>query len=139
MEAPTCPANPACTRQGYLAMGSSVVITERLVSFRKANRVNHPSEYPWSSYPYNGADDPDNRITEHDVYGRLGRSRSERAYRYRTLFSTALDQKAIHAMRTAMSFSMPLGNNRFKAPIEAALGRQIGQAKRGRPRRCRQD
>jgi hypothetical protein len=53
-----------------------VVITERLASFRQANRVNHPSEYPWSSYPYNGAGDPDNRITEHDVYGRLGRSRS---------------------------------------------------------------
>jgi hypothetical protein len=64
---------------------------------------------------------------------------SQRAYRYRTLFSTALDQKAIHAMRTAASFSMPRGNNRFKAQIKAALGRQIGQAKRGRPLRCLQD
>jgi putative transposase len=91
------------------------------------------------SYPYHGAGDADNRITEHDVYGRLGRSRSERAYRYRTLFNTALDQKAIHAMRTAASFSMPRGNNRFKAQIEAALGRHIGQAKRGRPRPCLQD
>jgi hypothetical protein len=40
--------------------------------------VNHPREYPWSSYPYNGTGDPDNRITEHDVYGRLGRSRSRK-------------------------------------------------------------
>jgi hypothetical protein len=40
---------------------------------------------------------------------------------------------------TAASFSMPLGNNRFNAPIEAVLGRQIGQAKRGRPLRCLQD
>jgi putative transposase len=101
--------------------------------------VNHPREYPCSSFPYNGAGDPDNRITEHDVYERLGRSRSERAYRYQTLFSTALDQKAIHAIRTAASFSMPLGNNRFKAQIEAALGPQIGQAKRSRPLRCLQD
>jgi putative transposase len=93
----------------------------------------------WSSYPYNGAGYPDNRITEHDVYVRLGRWRSERAYRYRTLFSAALDQKAIHAIRTAASFSMPRGNNRFKAQIEAALGRQIGQAKRGWPRRCLPD
>jgi hypothetical protein len=52
----------------------------------------------WSSYPYSGAGDPDNRTTEHDVCGRLGRSRSQRAYRYRTLFTTALDQKAIHAL-----------------------------------------
>jgi hypothetical protein len=44
--------------------------------FPEANRVNHPSEYPWSSHPYNGAGDADNRITEHDVYVRLGRSRS---------------------------------------------------------------
>jgi putative hemolysin len=112
-----------------------VVITERLASFRQANRVNHPSEYPWSSSPYNGTADTGNRITEHDVYGRLGRLRSVRAYRYRTLFTTALDQKAIHAMRTAASFSMPRGNNRFKA----ALGRHIGQAKRSRPLCCLQD
>ncbi len=97
--------------------------------------VNHPSEYPWSSYPHNGAGDPDHRITEHDVYVRLGSLRPERTYRYRTLFSTALDQKAIHAIRTAVRFSMPLGNNRFKGQIEAAFGRKIGQAKRGRPPR----
>jgi hypothetical protein len=63
----------------------------------------------------------------------------EKANRYRTLFSTALDQKAIHAIRTTARCSMPRGNNRFNAQIKAALGRQIGQTKRGRPLRCLQD
>jgi hypothetical protein len=65
------------------------------------------------------------------LFGWKGRISSERYSVY-----MALDQKAIHAMRTAASFSMPLGNNCF----EAVVDRQIGRAKRGgRPRRCLQD
>jgi hypothetical protein len=90
------------------------------------------------SYPYNGPGDPDHRITEHDVHARLGNSLSERAYRYRTLFSTALDQKAIHAICTAARFSMPLGNNRFKAPIEAALGGLYSSLSSKRPFHAKQ-
>jgi putative transposase len=39
----------------------------------------------------------------------------------------------VHQIQTALDFSMPLGNDRFRQQIERELGRSIGQAKRGRP------
>ena len=44
-----------------------------------------------------------------------------------------LDQKVIESIQQASTFSIPLGNNKFKQQIEQALARKIGRAKRGRP------
>jgi putative transposase len=49
------------------------------------------------------------------------------------LFNVDLDKDLLHTIRTAANFSMPLGNDRFKAQIEQAFGRRVGQAKRGKP------
>ena len=57
----------------------------------------------------------------------------EKRSRYRTLFSTRLEKADIHTIQSAARFSMPVGDGRFKAQIERALGCSIGQAKRGRP------
>lgn len=41
----------------------------------------------------------------------------------------------LRAIREAAAFGMPLGNDRFKAQIEKTLGRTVGYARRGRPKK----
>jgi putative transposase len=98
-----------------------------------ANMVKHPGDYPWSSYRHNAFDETNTIITQHDLYRCLGKAEEERRSRYRALFETSLAKEDVHAIRTAARFSMPIGDGRFKAQIERALGSSIGQAKRGRP------
>jgi hypothetical protein len=67
------------------------------------------------------------------MYLGLGTTPQSRDKRYRDLFTTELDEKLAHEIRTAASFSTPLGNARFVEQIEHATGEKVGQAKRGRP------
>ena len=99
----------------------------------RASMVDHPSAYPWSSHAHNAYGRRQACITEHDLYLRLGADRAERCGAYRGLFSASLDRDGVHAIRRASAFGMPLGNERFKAQIEQALGSRIGHARRGRP------
>ena len=98
-----------------------------------ANMVKHPGDYPWSSYCHNAFGHKNPIITQHDLYRRLGTTEEERRSRYRALFLTSLADEDIHTIRSASLFSMPVGDARFRAQIERALGYSIGQAKRGRP------
>ena len=98
-----------------------------------AGMVQHPGEYPWSSYHRNAYGKANDLLVPHRLYKGLGRTQEEQLENYRYLFSTTLNKEEIHAIRTAVRFSMPLGDNRFKAQIEKTLGRRIGHSKRGRP------
>jgi putative transposase len=97
--------------------------------------VQHPGDYPWSSYHYNAYGKPNKFISTHALYNSLGITEEECRQNYRTLFSTVLSKGDIHAIRRASQFSMPLGNERFKEQIEKHLGQSIGYDKRGRPNR----
>ncbi len=98
-----------------------------------ASMVEHPGEYPWTSYHYNAAGKTDRIITEHAIYTGLGLDKAERLQSYRELFMIALDKEMVHSIRNAADFSVPLGNDRFRDQIEKALGKKVGYAKRGRP------
>ena len=97
--------------------------------------VNHPNEYPWSSYSTNAYGTQNKLITLHPIFLQLGASAKIRQENYRALFSSSLGKDEIHAIQTAARFSTPLGNERFKEQIEKATGQKIGQVKRGRPYR----
>lgn len=99
----------------------------------RANRVKHPGDYQWSSYQGNGQGESSPLVTPHDCYLAMGKDSRERQLAYRGLFEHHLDEADIHAIRMAVRFSVPLGNDRFKQQIEAAIGRSTGYAKRGRP------
>ena len=99
----------------------------------RAGMVAHPGEYPWSSYRVNGQGEHDALITLHECYTRLGNSTEVRCHQYRSLFAYQLDVDDIHAIRSALTYSLPLGDERFIEQIEAAIGRSVGYAKRGRP------
>lgn len=98
-----------------------------------AGMVTHPGEYPWCSYHTNAYGKPSNLISPHALYLQLGKTPRSRLTHYRELFSTALREDDIHAIRTAAQFSLPLGNDRFREYIEKTTGQKTGQPKRGRP------
>lgn len=101
----------------------------------RAGMVAHPGDYHWSSYRANAYGKSTRLLTGHSVFTALGKTPGERHHAYRELFRHELATQVIHAIRTAASFSLPLGNDRFKAQVEAALGRTTGHAARGRPPR----
>ncbi len=99
----------------------------------RAAMVEHPGDYPWSSYHANAYGKIDKHLQPHSLYLDLGRHSHGRQLAYRELFTGALDQKIVHVIRNAANFSMPLGNDRFAKQIEETLGRKLGFAKTGRP------
>lgn len=68
------------------------------------------------------------------MYDDLGDSLEEKLHAYRELFKTQLPDEDLHAIKESMKFNYPLGNERFKMQVEAALGRTAGEKRRGRPK-----
>ena len=101
----------------------------------RANMVEHPEDYRWSSFRFNAQGESSVFLSPHPVYLMLDVDMAQRRYAYRSLFLSQMDDQDIHAVREAILFSAPLGNDRFKRQIESALGRSTGFTKRGRPSR----
>lgn len=99
----------------------------------RANMVNHPREYRWSSYRANGEGREDSMVTSHKVYVSLGRSADQRKEAYRALFKAHIDDDELNQIRAAWQTGTPLGNDHFKVQVEAKLKTKVGQSRRGRP------
>ena len=99
----------------------------------RAGMVNNPADYKWSSYLVNAFSEKNASIIPHVLYLQLGVGKDDRLKNYREMFSTDLDKEQLHALRTSIQFSMPVGDNRFVEKIEDIIGRKIGYSKRGRP------
>ena len=102
----------------------------------RANMVEHPGDYRWSSYRFNAQKESSIVLSPHPVYLMLDMDITQRKHEYRSLFWNQMDDQDFHTIREAIQFSVPLGNDRFKRQIESALGRSTGYAKRGRPNRA---
>jgi putative transposase len=98
-----------------------------------AGMVQRPDDYPWSSYAWHAWGKPNDLISDHTLYFGLGSDADSRQRAYRELFRDAIPDSAIHDIRESLSFCYPLGNDRFRVQIEAALGRRVGEKRRGRP------
>lgn len=101
----------------------------------RANMVNAPSRYRWSSYRANAHGETNDILTPHPLYLALGRGPVTRQTAYRELFRAHLDADALRDIRDAWQSGTPLGNDHFKEKIERKLKTKIGQARRGRPRK----
>ncbi len=99
----------------------------------RAGMVRHPREYRWSSYRGNAEAKTDALLNPHEQYLRLGREPRERREAYRALFKAHLDDTLIGQIREATHGNYALGNHRFQADIERALGRRARKGKAGRP------
>ena len=100
----------------------------------RACMVVEPSQYPWSSYRFNALGDADASLTPHPLYWELGADAMARQAAYRELFGVRLDRQSMDTIRHATNGNFALGNEGFKAEIEAMLGRRARPAHAGRPR-----
>jgi len=101
----------------------------------RANMVQDPAEYPWSSYRFNAMGKPIKLLKPHQIYLSLGNTEQERQKAYRSLFGNQFPELPLNEIRTATNKGWILGNNRFKKQIEQQLGYEIPPFKQGGDRK----
>jgi putative transposase len=101
----------------------------------RAGMVGHPAQYRWSSYAANALGMSNAILYRHDEYIGLGASPDLRQKAYQELFVGDCDSDVLELLRQSLQSGIPLGNDQFKARIEAAVGKKIGSIGRGRPRK----
>jgi len=98
----------------------------------RANIVEDPGGYRWSSYRANALGKVSNIISPHKIYTSLGATPTERMSSYRKLCSEVLDSEVLDDLRKATQRGLAFGGNRFKDQIEATFGRRVRPEKPGR-------
>lgn len=101
----------------------------------RAAMVTHASEYPWSSYQANALGKPIQLLSPHALYRQLGESDSARQAAYRALFRGRMLERDLAEIREATNKAWVLGDERFKAQIEAKTGRRTVPRGRGGDRK----
>lgn len=97
----------------------------------RAGIVIHPGAYKWSSYQSNANGLPDQLLVAHPVYLALGETPSVRQQNYRSLAEDNLDDATLETIRNATNKGWPLGDEKFKNNLEAALKRRLRPLPRG--------
>lgn len=100
----------------------------------RANMVNHPAEYKWSSYAANAQGEENLIIQPHVLYNALGLDEVSRQAAYRELFRYELDIGVVDEIRKATNGNYVLGSSKFSEQIAVALGRRVVAGKAGRPK-----
>ncbi|MFO8153454.1 REP-associated tyrosine transposase [Thioalkalivibrio sp.] len=98
----------------------------------RAGMVASPEDYPWSSHRMNAWGEA-GWIQPHSEYVRLDRDASGRLEAYRGLFSESLPSGELAAIRRAIYYCQPVGDNAFRERVERQFGVRFGQMKPGRP------
>ena len=99
----------------------------------RANMVQDPSDYAWSSYQINALGKLSDICTPHSEYLRLGQTPNERIKNYRALFSHHVGSDLLEEIRSGTNRGMAIGHDRFKDEIEILTGRRLKPKKVGRP------
>ncbi|HYJ19222.1 MAG TPA: transposase [Burkholderiales bacterium] len=99
----------------------------------RAGMVDHPADYPWSSYQSNATQVRNTLVTPHELYLRLGQSIEERNDAYKQLFHAQLSDSDVDAIRDATQKAWVLGSDPFRNRIEARADRRATPLSRGRP------
>lgn len=118
--------------EGYLLACHRYIVLNPV----RANMVDHPAEYRWSSYRGNAQGEPDERLTPHALYQGLGQDGASRAAAYRDLFRYQLESGLVDEIRRATNGNYALGGATFAAQVAAALGRRATPGQSGRPSRA---
>ncbi|WP_415883887.1 transposase [Neptuniibacter sp. QD34_54] len=101
----------------------------------RANMVELPGHYRWSSFCHNIGDREISFIKPHFIYEALGANKQERSLAYQQLFTSLLDGEDMKRIRECWKTGTPLGNDKFREKVEQRLQCKVGTTKRGRPRR----
>ena len=97
--------------------------------------VDHPGDYPCSSFRFNGEGEENAMLSPHSEYLRLGMSASHRQLNYKALFDAHLEPCILDEIRSSTNGNYVLCNERFKQEIANMLKCRVspGKAKAGRP------
>lgn len=104
----------------------------------RADMVDHPSEYPWSSYHKNALGTPIKLITPHFCYQSLGKTDKQRQDYYKSLFDSHIPDYTINEISQAVNKAWVLGNDRFMKQIEEQTGQRAQPNKRGGDRKSKE-
>ncbi len=104
----------------------------------RARMVEHPSEYPWSSYRHNALGELDSLLCPHETYTALGITDGERQTAYRQLFNTHIEDKTLSEIRDTTQRGWVLGSDYFIERIESRIKRPARKQPRGGDRRSKQ-
>ncbi|NOQ36393.1 MAG: transposase [Methylococcaceae bacterium] len=99
----------------------------------RANMVNHPAKYRWSSYAANSQGIDNAIIHKHPQYQALALTPAEQQQAYQALFDVKTDKEELELIRSSLHSGTPLGSDKFKQQIEISLGRKVGKNTKGRP------
>lgn len=124
-------------RSGLTEEESYVLACYRYIELNpvRAQMVDHPGDYRWSSYRVNAQDESSGLITPHPVYEHLGQNTADRQMAYRELFRHSLDPGMVDEIRRGTNGNFAVGSGHFAAQVEAALGRRASPGRSGRPRK----
>lgn len=100
----------------------------------RANMVDEPSKYKWSSYRINALGKSSALCLPHEVYLQLGENETERRKIYRELFKYQIEGELMNDIRKATNQGMAIGNEQFKLDVEKLTGRRMRMNKTGRPK-----
>jgi len=103
----------------------------------RAGMVQHPADYPWSSFRGNALDKKISLLTPHPCYHALGRSDAKRRKAYASLFDHDMENQTIEDIRQTTNKGWVLGDDRFKQQIEQTLGRRTTPKPRGGDRKSK--
>lgn len=103
----------------------------------RANMIEEPSEYSWSSYNCNAHGIETELQTAHELYLRLGKTKEDRLRNYRALFDAHVDTEILKEIRSSINKGLSLGNERFTSEIESLTSKRISPRKAGRPKKVK--
>ena len=103
----------------------------------RANMVDAPAQYPWSSYHSNALGKEIALITAHEMYLALGNNGKTRETAYMELFQSTLDKKLIEEITECTLKGWVLGNDQFTQQIEVQTNRRASSSGHGGDRKSK--
>ncbi|MGB5249778.1 MAG: transposase, partial [Gammaproteobacteria bacterium] len=97
----------------------------------RAGIVSDPADYTWSSYRAHAFGQAVKLWQPHSEYLALGETLEARVSAYREFFRQQLTAQVITDMRDALNKGLILGDDRFRAEVEALTGARLRHLKRG--------
>jgi len=100
----------------------------------RAQMVDDPSKYSWSSYQCNALGADSELLIPHELYLKLGETLEARLQSYRNLFKVHVSQTLIDELRHRTNSGVAFASERFVAEIEKLQSVRVSARSPGRPK-----
>lgn len=98
----------------------------------RANMVDDPADYVWSSHRSNACGLASSLRTPHEEYLRLGETDKQCMQNYRALFAAHLEPALLKEIRDSLNTGLVLGSERFKDELAFNLAKKVRLERTGR-------